>query len=255
MKKSCRTVMVALMLILWCSENASAHFFSSEIREDFPSWALAGEMQVAQAVSETEESPLAGSAAFSDFENRFAKNQYTFGFSLGYGFNFTLPPSGLTDAEKTQFRFVYFFPNFKYNLTGLMGSSFYRGALYWVVEAGAAVTVKDPTRNGQSIKNGPNYVLGLVPFQLEYKFLNPERSWAPFLYAGAGGSWGDWYEETREISTAFEFILQGGGGVEYFFANGTSMNLQYRYWHLSNANIKWPNIGIDSHIISLGFSF
>ena len=255
MKKSCRTVMVALVLILWVSENAFAEFFSSETRENFPSWALAGERQVAQAVSETEDSSLAGSAAFSDFENRFAKNQYTFGLTLGYGFSFTLPPIGLPSIERTKLRFAYFFPNFKYNLTGLMGSSIYRGALYWVVEVGAAITVRNPTRNTQPIDDAPTFVIGLVPLQLEYKFLNPGRAWAPFLFAGVGGSWGDWYQEAREISTAFEFILQAGGGIEYFFANGISLNIHYRFWHLSNANVKSPNIGINAHIISLGFSF
>ncbi len=174
--------MMALVLILWVSENALAQFLSPGIEENFPSWTLAGEIQVAQAVPEAEDSSLAGSAAFFDFENRFAKGQHEFGLTLGYGFSFSLPPSGLPPDQRTKFRFVYFFPNFKYNLTGLVGSSIYRGALYWVIEAGAAVTVRDPTRNGQSIKNGPNYVLGLVPAQLEYKFINPERN-IPFVFS------------------------------------------------------------------------
>ncbi len=255
MKKSCCAVMVVLALVLWISENAWAQLFSSAIKATPPSWTLARHIQVAQAVPEAEGSALAESPTFSDFENRFAEGQYEFGLTLGYGIKFTLPPIGLPVQERAKFRFVYFFPNFKYNLTGLIGSSFYRGALYWVIEAGAAVTVKDPTRNNKSINNAPNFVFGLVPAQLEYKFLNPERAWAPFLFAGVGGSWGDWHKGTKEIATAFEFILQTGIGVEYFFANGTAMNIQYRYWHLSNANIKTPNIGINAHVISLGFSF
>ncbi len=64
--------MMALVLILWVSENALAQFLSPGIEENFPSWTLAGEIQVAQAVPEAEDSSLAGSAAFFDFENRFA---------------------------------------------------------------------------------------------------------------------------------------------------------------------------------------
>jgi len=254
MKKICGVGWMALVLILGVLDNASAHNFSAKINSDFPSRAPGRDMQVAQAAPATEDSSLAGSA-FSDFENRFAKHQYQFGLSLGYGFNFNLPPTGLPAAQRSKFKFAYFFPNFKYNLTGLIGSSFYQGALYWVMEVGAAVTVTDPTQNNRQIKNGPNYVLGLVPAQLEYKFIGPGRSWAPFLYAGVGGSWGDWYEETREISTPFEFILQTGVGLEYFYANGMAINLQYRFWHLSNSNVQSPNIGINAHVVTLGFSF
>ena len=98
-------------------------------------------------------------------------------------------------------------------------------------------------------------MVGLVPAQLEYKFLNPERSWAPFVFAGVGGAWGDFFQGAVEISTAFQFILQTGGGIEYFFDNGTAINFNYRFWHLSNSNIKSPNVGINAHVFSLGYSF
>ena len=257
MSKYVGALWVTLALIPLNSANAGGHFFPDSIERDagtqppFPADAV----RVAQAHPEPGDAPSIDGPSLPDFESRFAKGQYEFGFSLGYGFNFNLPPTGLPPSERTDFKFVYFSPNFKYNLTGLIGKSIYRGAFYWVVEAGAAITTSDPTRNNQKIKNGPNYVFSLVPAQLEYKFLNPGRTWAPFLFAGGGVSWGDWHEETKEISTAFEFVVQTGGGIEYFFANGTAMNIQYHFWHLSNAKIKSPNIGINTHIISLGYSF
>lgn len=225
--------------------------------EPFFASPLAGETIAASRVPVVESQAtraFPGSGGTS-FEDRFAKGKYQFGLSLGGGFNFTLPPTGLKPAERTDFRFIHFSPNYKYNLTGPVGSSFYQGALYWVIEAGVTMTIRDPHRDGRPVDKAPNYVFGIVPFQLEYKFVSPQRSWAPFVYGGVGGSWGDWYDEAAEISTAYEFILQAGAGLEYFFDNGTSVNLHYRLWHLSNANAKSPNAGVNAHVISLGFSF
>jgi opacity protein-like surface antigen len=257
MIKSCWAFFIFLALIPLDTERAFAQFFSSAIEGDAKSWnrSPADKTKVAQAFPESGQPAAEHGISSPDFESRFAKKQYAFGFSLGIGFTINIPPVDAVSDERTQIRFVHFFPNFKYNLTGIMGESIYRGALYWVVEAGFAVTLKDPTRNNQVVEQSPSFLFGLVPAQLEYKFLSPDRSWAPFLFAGIGGSWSEWFQESKEISTAFEFILQFGGGIEYFFDNGTALNFSYRYWHLSNSNIKSPNIGLNAHVFSLGFSF
>lgn len=259
MKKYYWAFFIVLALIPLGSERAFAQLFSSKIEGDKRSWASLSsvdEIKVAQAYPESGHSTAKHVTSSSpSFESRFAKEQYSFGFNLGAGFTVNIPPVDAVSDERTQIRFVHFFPNFKYNLTGLMGKSVFRGALYWVIEAGIAVTLKDPTRNNQVVENSPDFLFGLVPAQLEYKFLNPERSWAPFLFAGIGGSWSEWFQESKEISTAFEFILQTGAGIEYFFNNGTAMNFNYRFWHLSNSNIKSPNVGLNAHVFSLGYSF
>lgn len=256
MTKSCWVLILVLALISLDSERAFAELFSSKIKGDLKSWNMPpkDKIQVAQAVPESEDSS-ADSTSFPDFESRFAKNQYEFGFSLGFGFSINLPPETGIGGQRTEIRAIHFFPNFKYNLTGLMGKSIYRGALYWVVEAGAAISTVDPEKNGQVVDQSPTFMIGLVPAQLEYKFVNPNRSWDPFLFAGIGVAWGDFFEGTTEISTAFEFILQAGAGVEYFFSNGTAVNFNYRLWHLSNSGIKGRNVGINAHVFSLGFSF
>ncbi|MDH3257135.1 MAG: acyloxyacyl hydrolase [Nitrospinota bacterium] len=256
--KSCWAFILVLVLIPLCSGSAFAQLFSSEIERNAKSWVQSStdEVRVAQAVPESGD-PVAdhGGSLVPDFESRFAKGQYEFGFSLGYAFTINIPPVDSDSDERTRIRFAHLSPNFKYNLTGLMGKSVYRGALYWVIEVQLATTVEDPTRNGVVVDDSPNYLFGFVPAQLEYKFLNPNRSWAPFLFAGIGGSWSEWFQESKEISTAFEFILQGGAGIEYFFDNGTSLNFNYRLWHLSNSNVKSPNVGLNAHVFSLGYSF
>jgi lipid A 3-O-deacylase len=257
MIKSCWAFILVLALILLDSERAVAQLFSSEIKGDTGSWTLssADAIPVAQAIPEPDDPVVEPSASFPDFESRFAKRQYEFGLTLGYGFSINLPKVTGVSGQRTEIRAFHFFPNFKYNLTGLMGKSIYRGALYWVIEAGAVVSTVDPQRDGQIVDQAPTFMIGLVPAQLEYKFLNPGRKWAPFVFAGVGVAWGDFFEGSEEISTAFEFILQGGAGIEYFFANGTALNFNYRLWHLSNSGIKGRNVGLNAHVFSLGFSF
>ena len=257
MTKFCWTFILVLALIPLDTERAFAQLFSSKNNGNTQSWDLSPveEIQVAQAIPESENPVAEPNTSFPDFESRFAKNQYEFGFNLGYGVSINLPSQTGVSGQRTEIRAVHFFPNFKYNLTGPMGKSIYRGALYWVIEAGAVITTVDPERDGQIVDQAPTFMLGLVPAQLEYKFLNPEKNWAPFVFVGVGGAWGDFFEGSEEISTAFEFILQGGIGIEYFFANGTALNFNYRLWHLSNSGIKGRNVGINAHVFSLGFSF
>ena len=257
MIKSFGTALVALIFISMHAEQSAAQYVASAVGEDPRTWtgSRSEVLFVAQALPQGGEPAVAEAEPLPDFESRFAKGRYGFGVTLGFGYNDNLVPTNSASNLLTKLRFAYVFPNFQYNLTGLIGKSFYRGALYWMIEAGVAFTVKDPERNDQPVDNAPTYLIGLVPLQLEYKFLSPDRAWAPFLFAGAGVSWSEWSDSTQELSTPFEFVLQVGGGLEYFFDYGTALNFNYRFWHLSNSNIKGANIGINTHIFSLGYRF
>jgi len=191
---------------------------------------------------------------FSSFEERFAQKTTQWGLDFGYGYTFDLPPVDHI-GDRTNFEFLYFFPKWKYNLTGVKGQGFWQGALYWVIDAGLVVAIADPTLNGSTTAEAPLYVLGFSPIQVEYKFLNPHRQWAPFVFAGMGISIGDFHKGARELDTALEFILNVGGGLEYFLDNGTALNFSYRLWHLSNSNIKGANIGLNAHLFTLGVTF
>lgn len=253
----CRALILVWVLISLTTEKAFAERFSSDIQSGLQPWTVsaADDVQVVQALPEPE-SPESQGVGSSDFENRFTKGQYEFGLSMGYGFTVNIPPVDSPSDERTRIRFAHFSPNFKYNLTGpIFESGFYRGVLYWVIEAQFAVTTEDPSRNGRVVDDSPNFLFGIVPAQFEYRFINLSRSWAPYVFAGIGGSWSEWFQESEEIGTAFEFILQAGAGIEYYFENGKSINFSYRLWHLSNSNIKSPNTGLNAHVFSLGFTF
>ena len=180
-----------------------------------------------------------GAQSFSD---RFDKGDSSFGGQLGFGHTFNLPPG----KDRTDLSFAFLFPNWQKNLTGLIAQDYYfRGALYWHVEAGMALLSH----------RGHEYLIGFSPLMVEYKLLNPKRKWAPTFLVGAGFSMTNWKDQADyELGSEFEFLLHAGAGVEVFRESG-SYSLNYRLFHTSNAGIQRPNIGLNAHVISLGFRF
>lgn len=56
-----------------------------------------------------------------------------------------------------------------------------------------------------------------------------------------------------DLSTTFEFNLQGGGGLHYFLRNDLALTFQWRFIHLFNAGIKFPNTGVNNSTFLPGF--
>jgi len=175
------------------------------------------------------------------FTDQFKKGSDSFGIQAGLGFTENIP----TGRDRTDITFLFLFPNYQYNLTGLMGSSWYQGAWNWHLEAGAATILN---RDGEKL-------LGISPLMFQYKFLNPKRKWAPSFLLGAGASWTDWDEPAnRELGGEFQFLLHGGVGLEYFL-DSWSYSINYRMLHISNAGTDTPNLGLNSHVFTLGLQF
>ena len=169
------------------------------------------------------------------------KGSSNFGAQIGWGYTFDLPGGD----DRTNIGMLSFFPNWQSNITGLIGESWYQGALFHHVEAGFA----------NAVDRGGNWLWGFSPLMAQYKFLSPHRKWAPNILAGAGFSYGDWNDlAEREIATEFEFLLHIGAGVE-FYNRTNAWSLNYRLFHVSNSGIKMPNIGLNAHVFSLGMRF
>ena len=110
-------------------------------------------------------------------------------------------------------------------------------------------------REGVKTADAGLYQIGVSPVLVEYKFLSPTRSWAPHILLGGGFSYGDFIDGApRELGTKFQFLLHAGAGFEYFLKKG-SVSLNYRLFHLSNSGIESPNIGLNAHQFTIGFSF
>jgi hypothetical protein len=172
---------------------------------------------------------------------RFQKGAVDLGIQGGWGYAVDIPP-----GDRTNWRFAFVAPSLKYNLTGIIGKSFYRGSLFWVNEVEAIVSHHPETR----------YIFGYSPVMLEYKFLWPKVDWSPYVFGGGGFSHTDWNEaRQREIATNFEFLLHLGGGVEFYKTKQGAFSVNYRFFHVSNAGIQFPNIGINTNLFTIGYSF
>jgi hypothetical protein len=89
-------------------------------------------------------------------------------------------------------------------------------------------------------------------FLLKLGLLPEGSKFQPYVKAGTGIIWLS--QHTLEQSTQFNFLVQGGAGLHYFFKQATAFTLEYRFRHLSNASIKQPNSGIDNHFCLLGIT-
>jgi opacity protein-like surface antigen len=100
---------------------------------------------------------------------------------------------------------------------------------------------------------GPNkrYVFGLALLP-RYNFVTGTRL-VPFIDGGLGIAYTN--IEEPDLSTKFQFIVQGGAGTHYFVRTNLSVTAQYRFFHLSNAGIRKPNRGANTHMFFASFSW
>lgn len=95
------------------------------------------------------------------------------------------------------------------------------------------------------------YVVGGGPI-IRYNFATGRRL-VPFLDLGGGAAATD--IRNGDLSTTFEFNLQGGAGAHWFIRDNLALTLQYRFIHLSNAGIKFPNLGVNTSTFFGGVSW
>jgi len=58
-----------------------------------------------------------------------------------------------------------------------------------------------------------------------------------------------------DLGTTFEFNLQAGAGTHFFVQKDLALTFQYRFIHLSNAGMEFPNLGVNTSTFLLGFSW
>ena len=75
----------------------------------------------------------------------------------------------------------------------------------------------------------------------------------PYLKAGAGVMY--MTQHTREQGMQFNFIEQGGVGINYFFTKNTALTLEGRIRHLSNSGLATPNHGINTYFVITGITY
>ncbi len=115
----------------------------------------------------------------------------------------------------------------------VMGAGhWYRGNWEW---RGELVT-------GAEFSPGVTWGVGLTP-HLRYDFATGTR-WIPFADVGAGVTATG--ERAPDLGGTFEFNLQAGTGVHWFFRDNMAATAEARYMHVSSAGLYTPNSGLNT---------
>ncbi len=105
--------------------------------------------------------------------------------------------------------------------------------------------------SGWQFHPNDRYFVGLTPL-LRYNFA-PGGRWVPFIELGAGVSITNIGEP--DLSSKFQFNVQGGAGIRYFVRDDMALTVLYRYLHFSNAGIQEPNTGTNTHTFRIGLAW
>lgn len=98
-----------------------------------------------------------------------------------------------------------------------------------------------------------SFVAGFTGW-LRYNFVpQPNSRLVPYAQAGGGLTATDL--DRRILGQDFNFNLGLGAGLRYLISRHWSLNLEYRYQHISNANLSRRNIGINANGPLLGISY
>lgn len=95
------------------------------------------------------------------------------------------------------------------------------------------------------------YAAGIAPL-VRYDFALGQ-GWVLFLNAGAGLA--STSIRNSELSTTFEFNVQGGLGLHYFVSDSVAITAQFRFMHISNASTHFPNVGVNTGSILAGVTW
>jgi len=168
-----------------------------------------------------------GSIWAADPAEGFNRGAREFGIGLGAGFGMTVITSrGTHDWVLGTLEYGYVF-------TDLVGADhWYRGNWEILLQV----------FGGSQFYPDTAYLVGGGPL-IRYNFAAGHRL-VPFVDLGGGAAATD--IRNGDLSTTFEFNLQGGVGAHWFVRDNLALTLQYRFIHLSNAGIRFPNLGANT---------
>ena len=104
---------------------------------------------------------------------------------------------------------------------------------------------------GSQFSPTPDWLVGFTP-HLRYNLSTGTR-WVPFIDGGAG------LTATQiglpDLSSTFEFNLQGGLGTQWFLRDNVAVTMEARYFHLSDAGMSRPNFGVNGVAALVGLTW
>ena len=142
------------------------------------------------------------------------------GLTVGY-----MIPHRLTEEHKTKQQGPVFMPSWMMTITDPVGNGWYRGQVSFGAEV-VYIQFNEPV-----LTHG----IGFTP-KIKYTFVALDNI-RPYAEFAGGPFWTDLAGKIPEESVEFNFILSAGFGVSWFITPQTSLNLGYRFQHISNAGI------------------
>jgi opacity protein-like surface antigen len=88
---------------------------------------------------------------------------------------------------------------------------------------------------------------------LMFRYQYAGERWRPMFLFGAGMMWTDEKVPPGEVKR--NFTPQVGVGVQYMLGSNFGLDLEYRFWHLSNKHKTETNPGINAHSGFFGISW
>jgi hypothetical protein len=106
------------------------------------------------------------------------------------------------------------------------------------------------TKGYADIITGPSILL-------RYNFVQPNAWLVPYIQGGAGLVYSDGYKTQGQnaLGQAVEFLLQSQGGLRWILNDKCSLDFEFGYQHISNANLGDRNSGINNLGGSIGFTY
>ncbi|MEQ1792826.1 MAG: acyloxyacyl hydrolase [Nitrospira sp.] len=160
------------------------------------------------------------------------------GLTAGY-----LLPHRLTIDHTTKQQGVAMMPSWMMTISDPMGDSWYRGQVSLGAEV-VYIQFREPF-----LTHG----MGFTP-KIKYTMVAFDRI-RPYAEFAGGPFWTDLAGKIPEESAHFNFVLTAGFGCSYFITPQASLNVGYRFHHISNAGTRYPNLGLNSSLPFGGFSF
>lgn len=176
----------------------------------------------------------------ASFEEPLQTGTIEWGIMTGYGLSNSL------GASKPGIDFVTVMPRFGYVFAQLQGNPPLRGSLEAVVELVPALLAFE----SQTIYGGGFNLL------LRYDVATGTRL-VPFLEGGAGALFStpqSTDQRSQFRASQVNFTLQIAPGIRYFISKRAALSVEYRFHHISDADLAERNPGINSDFVLLGFS-
>ena len=154
----------------------------------------------------------------------------------GYGYQYT------NESRPHNFQVLSLLPSLSVPLSDPMGPSFIRGRWEWMPELHLALFTHPYVRP----------IFGITPLQFSYNLEPWGGRVSPYVFVGAGVL--RTYVNRRETGSRINFNPQGGVGTRIKLTDRTSLILEYRHIHISNAGLNEDNSGVNTHNFLFGIS-